>query len=167
MTGVQTCALPIWINDCCTSNTVNEEHGIYLTAGSNWRVWDNKIRDAAANMRYGIFSSTINQPTCSFRNNEVTGASDYGARFYGTSTAIAELSGNNLAGGSGPTLNEPTIVIRCSPRSVRGAAAPADGTYRRGDIVWHSTPAAAGTSGWVCTTAGTPGTWKAMANLAA
>ncbi len=48
-----------------------------------------------------------------------------------------------------------------------GTAAPATGTWTRGDIVWNTTPSAGGTPGWMCTTAGTPGTWKAMANLAA
>lgn len=46
-------------------------------------------------------------------------------------------------------------------------AAPASGTWAHGDRVWNSTPSAGGTPGWVCTTAGTPGTWKAMANVAA
>ena len=45
--------------------------------------------------------------------------------------------------------------------------APIAGTWARGDVVWNTAPAAGGTPGWVCTTAGTPGTWKAMANLAA
>ena len=40
------------------------------------------------------------------------------------------------------------------------ASAPASGTYEVGDIVYNNTPAAAGFIGWVCTTAGTPGTWK-------
>lgn len=46
-------------------------------------------------------------------------------------------------------------------------AAPADGTWARGDVVWNSEPSAGGAPGWVCVTAGTPGTWKAMADLAA
>lgn len=50
---------------------------------------------------------------------------------------------------------------------VWGTAAPATGTWAVGDTVWNSTPAAGGTTGWVCTTAGSPGTWKAMPNLAA
>lgn len=45
-------------------------------------------------------------------------------------------------------------------------AAPGVGTWKRGDRVWNTAPAAGGAPGWVCTTAGTPGTWKAMANLA-
>jgi len=50
--------------------------------------------------------------------------------------------------------------------SFLGTAAPTTGTWKRGDIVVNTTPSAGGTPGWVCTTAGTPGTWKAMANVA-
>jgi hypothetical protein len=42
-----------------------------------------------------------------------------------------------------------------------GTAAPGSGAYNVGDIVFNSAPAAAGKIGWVCTTAGSPGTWKA------
>lgn len=47
------------------------------------------------------------------------------------------------------------------------AAAPVASTWIRGDIVWNTLPSAGGTPGWMCVTGGTPGTWKAMANLAA
>lgn len=50
---------------------------------------------------------------------------------------------------------------------ITGTAAPTTGTWAVGDTCWNSAPAAAGTPGWVCTTGGTPGTWKAMAALAA
>jgi hypothetical protein len=48
----------------------------------------------------------------------------------------------------------------------QGTAAPTSGTYKRGDIVWNSTPAASGNVGWVCTTAGNPGTWKTFGTIA-
>lgn len=47
-----------------------------------------------------------------------------------------------------------------------GTAAPTlstDGTYQVGDVVWNTTPTAGGTAAWLCTVAGTPGTWKAVA----
>jgi len=50
---------------------------------------------------------------------------------------------------------------------VWGTVAPTTGTWVRGDVCYNTLPAAAGVPGWVCTTAGTPGTWKAMAALAA
>lgn len=41
-----------------------------------------------------------------------------------------------------------------------GTAAPTSGTWEQGRIVWNRAPAASGFIGWVCVTAGTPGTWK-------
>lgn len=46
------------------------------------------------------------------------------------------------------------------------AAAPTTGTWRVTDVVMNSAPATGSPAGWVCTVAGTPGTWKPMANLA-
>jgi hypothetical protein len=48
-----------------------------------------------------------------------------------------------------------------------GTAAPTTGRWERGDLVRHSAPSASGTEGWVCTAAGTPGTWKARGTIAA
>lgn len=39
-------------------------------------------------------------------------------------------------------------------------AAPTTGPWLRGDIVYNELPSAGGFIGWVCTTAGSPGTWK-------
>ena len=38
--------------------------------------------------------------------------------------------------------------------------------FKQGDVCWNSLAASGGTPGWVCTVAGPPGTWTAMANLA-
>ena len=35
-----------------------------------------------------------------------------------------------------------------------------------GDVVFNANAASGGPAGWMCTAAGNPGTWKAMANLA-
>ena len=45
-------------------------------------------------------------------------------------------------------------------------AAPTAGTYTLGQIVWNAEPASAEAVGWVCTVAGTPGTWKAFGTIA-
>jgi hypothetical protein len=44
--------------------------------------------------------------------------------------------------------------------------APATGAWIVGQYVYNSSPAAGAAQGFVCTVAGTPGTWKSMANLA-
>ena len=46
-------------------------------------------------------------------------------------------------------------------------AAPVAGTYYAGDTVYRLTPVAGGTIGFVCTTGGTPGTWKTFGAIAA
>ena len=65
-----------------------------------------------------------------------------------------------------PATEVPTNYLS-GHKVVYNSVAPIAGTWARADICWNTTPAAGGTPGWVCTTAGTPGTWKAMANLAA
>ena len=42
-----------------------------------------------------------------------------------------------------------------------GTAVPTTGTYAKGDIIISSSPNASAI-GWICTTAGTPGSWKAI-----
>jgi hypothetical protein len=63
----------------------------------------------------------------------------------------------------------PSVTMPSFPQNVQtyAAAIPAAGEWARGDLVWNNAPSAGGTPGWVCTTGGTPGTWKAMANVAA
>ncbi len=48
-----------------------------------------------------------------------------------------------------------------------GSAAPGGGAYVQGDTILNSAPAAGEPMGWMCVADGSPGTWKAMANLAA
>ena len=51
-----------------------------------------------------------------------------------------------------------------------GTAAPTlstDGTFQKGDVIWNNTPSASNPPGWLCVTGGSPGTWKAMGNIAA
>ena len=50
---------------------------------------------------------------------------------------------------------------------VYGSAAPVAGTWTVGDKVINTAPTAGGNIGWVCTTAGTPGTWKTFGGIAA
>ena len=44
---------------------------------------------------------------------------------------------------------------------------PTTGTWERGSIVWNTAPAELGFIGWVCTIAGTPGTWKSFGAITA
>ncbi|MES2904542.1 MAG: hypothetical protein V4696_10190 [Pseudomonadota bacterium] len=46
-------------------------------------------------------------------------------------------------------------------------AAPTTGNHAQGEFIWNIAPNAGGILGWVCTTSGTPGTWKAVGGVAA
>lgn len=48
-----------------------------------------------------------------------------------------------------------------------GTAAPTAGTWERGRRVYNSSPSASGTEGWICVTAGSPGTWKTFGTISA
>lgn len=50
---------------------------------------------------------------------------------------------------------------------VYGTAIPVAGDWLIGDKVMNTAPTAGGVSGWVCTTAGAPGTWKSFGAIAA
>lgn len=45
-------------------------------------------------------------------------------------------------------------------------ASPTAGTYVRGDLVLNSAPSAGGVLGWICVTAGSPGTFQPVAAVA-
>jgi len=49
---------------------------------------------------------------------------------------------------------------------ILGTAAPNSGYWYKGAVVWNSEPATGQPVGWICTSTGSPGTWKAMANIA-
>lgn len=59
-----------------------------------------------------------------------------------------------------------TVVVNTKVGFWYATAAPTTGPWTRGNIVWNTTPSSGGPPGWMCTASGTPGTWKAMANLA-
>lgn len=49
----------------------------------------------------------------------------------------------------------------------KGTAPPTSGSYARGQIILNTSPVAGSFIGWVCTTTGTPGTWKGFGAIEA
>lgn len=45
-------------------------------------------------------------------------------------------------------------------------AAPTNGTWEKGDVIFNISPTAGGYAGWICIADGTPGTWKAFGSIA-
>ena len=66
---------------------------------------------------------------------------------------------NNQFGNYGSTVNRGSDYYLGTARFTATNAAPSTGTWAIGDTVVNSSPTAGANSGWVCITAGTPGTW--------
>mgnify|MGYP001017801579 CR=1 FL=1 len=151
-----------------TGNTVSTAEGIRFLYVDDSAVESNivTLTGTGQGIRMRITDSVV------VRNNiggtvywDTAGNSSTNGVCYGNSGGVA----GNLA--SVLVLNNPGAtngVLLIGPtKHSGGTAAPTTGTWARGDVMWNTAPAAGGAPGWVCTAAGTPGTWKAMANLAA
>lgn len=66
-------------------------------------------------------------------------------------------------------MRRPYSGAREQPGVTFGTSPPLLGsrTYERGEVVYNDQPTAGGTIGWVCTTAGAPGTWKTFGAITA
>lgn len=106
----------------------------------------------------------------------------------GSATPVAGLSGSgsglfNLSGFFAPNITgmqdlgstslmwrngyiQNARVGNGTNRLTNGSAAPTTGAWVVGDIVLNTAPTAGGNIGWVCTTAGSPGTWKTFGAIA-
>jgi len=61
----------------------------------------------------------------------------------------------------------PVSVLNLTPQIQDSATTPpGSGAYVKGTIVWNSNPTAGAPIGWVCTVAGSPGTWLAFGQIA-
>ncbi|PZG17798.1 hypothetical protein C1I95_14710 [Micromonospora craterilacus] len=149
------------ITDPAVDDILAGEFGIFVTgACSNVKIDGNTVSDANGRMRYGLYLNTPNQGTVVVRNNDLTGATDHGARL-DNAQDVKEWSNNVLGGTTGPVLNFPTTrTIKGPPLEYTATAPPSSGTWPRGAVVWNTTPSLGGPVGWVCTTAGTPGVWS-------
>lgn len=75
-------------------------------------------------------------------------------RFSNTTTPISEETQGNVIYG-----------LMATQKIYRASAAPTEGTWAVGDICYKTNPSATDYPGWVCTTAGTPGTWTPLPRL--
>ena len=71
---------------------------------------------------------------------------------------------SSISGGQGTITGSYSFCLINGVR--KSTAAPASGTWARGDVIWNSNVSAGGSTGWICVAAGTPGTWKSMGNAA-
>lgn len=152
--------------------------GIDIISGAssnNMSICNNIFEDIYTNLgdAYAINSySTATQPITISGNQLVRGTksatyvNSYGLYIQASSTALYNIFGNIFrtatiapfyVGGFQLYYEEPSSDrVFYSPTGV----APTTGTWRRGDKVLIDDPSAGGYIGYICTTAGSPGTWK-------
>ena len=118
--------------------------GLNNRTGIAWTANGNDIE--GANHHYGVEASTAAYQPVEMVGNHIYTFVTAATSFASTTTGVSVVNGHRIA---------------------YGAAAPTAGTWAQGDAVYNTAPAAAGTVGWVCVTAGTPGTWKAFGTIAA
>lgn len=140
----------------------------------NWTGSD--TRTAPANTgNIGLGANTTASATITktiIRNNKISGAFTGGT---GTAFASVKLPysagdtvylNNDVTGvTAGPETLNAAIVYRRTKREFESTASPTSGTYIVGDRAWNSVPTVGQPKSWVCTVAGTPGTWVSEGNL--
>lgn len=67
-----------------------------------------------------------------------------------SATPVPALIGNTFTG----------AMAELAPAIGYSDSAPIDGTWKQGDLFYHTAPAPGGYLGWICTASGTPGIWK-------
>lgn len=138
--SVQGATENVLISGVRTSNTVN--YGIFVnSAGAN-----NTIQNCSATAVAGI-----NRGFYFAGDGYITGCYTNATTPLATGGALRVGQANNS----------------WLQTQIYGIAAPTTGTWNAGDIVWDITPSATGFIGWVCVTAGTPGTWKTFGSISA
>ena len=108
-----------------------------------------------------------------------------GACVTASTSAVGTVYRSNVSSGTSytvsgtPTDQTATLTLNTNPAGAPGNGAamfwsPGDPTTTqpnrrsaRGDVAWNSSASGGGVAGWICTAAGTPGTWKELGIIAA
>lgn len=170
-------------SNTCTSNTLS---GIYASACSTCIVTSNCL---TLNRTHGLRVNNSNHNIFSSNNVSSNNQSDTGTTniyIQGTSSGNTLVSNicrkgsetampiygvdvanntclNNIFGTNDFTDGGTTSDFHDFGAGTRGFPrdfAPSSGTWKLGEIQWNAGPSGGEYAGWICTSAGTPGTWK-------
>lgn len=146
------------IDYCAISNAGNR---VMILDSANNVISNNSIAAPTTAIQIGAVDGTM------IRNNTISGATASFA-IEGTTHTNTMLIGNTKVNGTVQVAVD-TVQINNSwnPKFMYNTAAPLAGTFKVGDTTYNTAPAAGGFIGWVCTTAGTPGTWKTFGAITA
>lgn len=106
-----------------------------------------------------------NNTGCSVTNSTFNNVSSLVSGVGSIGIAYPLIWANNTYTGttSAPSTNNGYITLDAyGNKTFKATAAPTTGTWARGDIALEDTPASGAAWGWICTAAGTPGTWETL-----
>ncbi len=134
--------------------------GVYVADGTNSVSLENGLLDTVVN--YAVFCNSATKITTD--NVESRNVSGVDRHIYLAAGSVGKIT-NNKTDAATPILATAGALYNerdnsWNPVEFFGTSAPVSGTYRVGDKVWNTSPTPSGVMGWVCTTAGSPGTWK-------
>jgi parallel beta-helix repeat protein len=127
----------------------------------------------AGTLGAGVTSFTAFYASVIGNNTIFDSVGSYASRFVGFYNLSSVANADLVVLPDGWKIADTTLVKYALPATpvffqtelALSTAAPTAGYNSQGRIVWKSNAASGGTPGWMCTAAGTPGTWTAMANL--
>ncbi|MCO0597361.1 right-handed parallel beta-helix repeat-containing protein [Peribacillus butanolivorans] len=136
--------------------------GIYVQLNSkNVHVLRNVLKGNGGSAGLLVNQSTTN---CTVSNNQIEGTNTYAILVNDATVAGVNITDNDLSLFTGTTkiLNNGINCLVSDSKTKGGlvTAIPTTGTWEKGQILYNSAPTAGGKLGWVCITAGSPGTWK-------
>lgn len=142
-------------------NTNSGNYAVYVSGGRSITLDDVRVRDSVNGVTWVAGTTVL------IANSSVTnGSGSVGFASSSGTTTNLHLRGNVTDASTPVTRGTYTNIYEAdnswNGRVLWGSAAPVAGTWSVGDTVINSTPTAGGTDRWRCTTAGTPGTWKAV-----
>ena len=111
---------------------------------------------------YRAVEINIDNAEVEVSGNTCLNTGDLTVRCYGTDLTNLIFYGNKLDLGTNPViLGKIQRMGGFYPMTIgKSNTAPTDFTFAVGDMVFNQGATAGGKAGWICTTAGTPGTWK-------
>jgi hypothetical protein len=142
------------------SQTGSSVIGIPSGTVENARIVGNYIKSSGAGPNTTLVTAGI-------ENNTFDAATSFSFRTDGSSSGLEAW--NNRFPNIAPVWNVVPVGYWSlgANTTTTGTAAPTTGTWRRGDVVSNTAPSASGFIGFVCVTAGTPGTWKTFGAISA
>jgi len=118
-------------------------------------------------VNYGLLTNSPNVAVC-IQGNQVANVSTLGRGIYVAANVAGQITGNWCDPLTVSTPFHETVTDGYHSVGLNswnatqgyGTAAPTSGIWKKNDIIWNTNAAASGNIGFVCTVAGSPGTWK-------